>query len=105
MSVVSMKITDSPGPIEVIPFRVTAVFAGRPPTLRELSSIFQPVIFTAVADVFVTSNQSAPNAVPLDHGATSEMMIPPAANAGVTGVGKKVAISDKRTIALAIDGH
>ena len=39
----------------------------------ESSSIFHPVMLTAFALVFVTSNQSAPKAVPLLQGATSVM--------------------------------
>ena len=50
-----------------MPLSATAA-AGEP----ELSSIFQPVISTAVAFVLVTSNQSAATGLlPLDHGATS----------------------------------
>ena len=64
---VSKKITDSPGAMLVIPLRATD--AAKEP---ELSSIFQPVISTAVAFVFVTSNQSARTGLlPLDQGATS----------------------------------
>ena len=40
----------------------------------ELSSIFQPVMSIALEPLFVTSNQSEPTGLPLDHGATSEMM-------------------------------
>src|SRR4051812_11521254 len=60
-------------------------------------------MFTALAPVLVTSNQSAPSGmIPLDHGATSEMMIEPAADAGTECMGNKAAISDKRTTTLAI---
>ena len=66
---VSMKMTDSPGAMLVMPFRVAA-----PTKDCESSSVFQPVIFTAVARVFVTSNQSAATGLfPLDQGATSEI--------------------------------
>ena len=56
----SKKTTDFPAGI--------LVTAGRPDTLRsetaeakelELSSIFQPLMFTSLGPVFVTSNQSA----------------------------------------------
>src|SRR5262249_40409883 len=64
----SRKITDSPGAILAMPLR------GAAANDCELSSLFQPEIFTACAVVFVTSNQSAPTGLlPLDHGATSEM--------------------------------
>src|SRR5262245_37007093 len=64
-----MTTTDSPALMLVIPARATAA-AGDP----ELSSIFQPVMSTANAVPFVTSNQSAATGLfPLDHGATSEM--------------------------------
>jgi hypothetical protein len=53
----------------VMPFSATAE-----PKASELSSIFQPVISTALDPLFVTSNQSAATGLlPLDHGATSEM--------------------------------
>ena len=65
-----MKITDSPGAMLVMPFSGTA-----PAGDSELSSIFQPVMTAADAPMFVTSNQSAPTGLlPLDHGATSEMI-------------------------------
>src|SRR5262245_35731404 len=65
----SMKMTDSPGAMLVMPLSAAAAAND-----CELSSIFQPEIFTANAVVFVTSNQSAPTGLlPLDHGATSEM--------------------------------
>src|SRR5262245_14871593 len=65
----SMKMTDSPGAMLVMPLRGTAAAND-----CELSSIFQPEIFTAKAVGFVTSSQSAPTGLlPLDHGATSEM--------------------------------
>ena len=64
-----MKMTDSPGAMSVTPVSATAV-----PKALELSSILQPAMFTAVAPVFVTSNQSAPTGLfPLLQGATSEM--------------------------------
>ena len=64
---VSMKITDSPGAILVMPFSATEA-ANEP----ELSSIFQPVMSALVALVLVTSNQSAATGLlPLDQGATS----------------------------------
>src|SRR5262249_40444592 len=78
-----MKITDSPGAILVMPFKDTA-------TLKdfESSSIFQPAMFAVALPMFFTSNQSprrlvGPDAgppLPLDHGATSEIMsvaVPP----------------------------
>ena len=49
-----MKITDSPGAMLVMPFKATAE-----PKALELSSIFHPVMFAALAPVLVTSNQSA----------------------------------------------
>ncbi len=65
----SMKMTDSPGAIVVIPLRGTEAAK-----LSWLSSILQPVISTAVAPPFVTSNQSSAKGLsPLDHGATSEI--------------------------------
>ena len=64
-----MKITDSPGAMPAMPLSATAVANA-----FELSSILQPVMFTALVPVFVTSNQSAPTGLlPLLHGATSEM--------------------------------
>src|SRR5262245_51024813 len=69
LSVASTKMTDSPDPMLLMPFKANAA-ANEP----ELSSIFQPEIFRAEAVVFVTSNQSAPTGLlPLDQGATSEM--------------------------------
>ena len=65
----SIKMTDSPGSMLVIPFRATD--AAKEP---ELSSILQPVMSATKAVLFVTSNQSAARGLlPLDHGATSEM--------------------------------
>ena len=65
-----MKITDSPGAMVVTPFSGTAAAND-----SELSSIFQPVMSTAAPPMLVTSNQSAPTGLlPLDHGATSEMI-------------------------------
>ncbi len=65
----SMKMTDSPGAIVVIPLRGT-----ESDELFELSSIVQPVISTGVDPPLVTSNQSSPKGLsPLDHGATSEI--------------------------------
>src|SRR5262249_57194263 len=67
---VSMKITDSPGAILLTPAKGTAAAK-----LCELSSIFQPRTSTGVAPTFDSSNQSAPTGLlPLDHGATSEMI-------------------------------
>jgi hypothetical protein len=67
----SMKMTDSPGAIWVIPLRGTECAK-----LLWLSSILQPVMSTVVAPPLVTSNQSSPNTLlPLDHGATSEIKI------------------------------
>src|SRR5215813_3232072 len=76
-SVVSRKITDSPGAMLVMPCKATAL-----PKACESSSIFHPVMFAVAVPMFVTSNQSTrrlvgPDAgppLPLDHGATSEMM-------------------------------
>jgi hypothetical protein len=51
---VSMKMTDSPGPMEAIPFSATALA-----NVCESSSILQPEIVTAVVPALVTSNQSA----------------------------------------------
>src|SRR5262249_44846022 len=78
-----MKITDSPGAIVVMPFKGTAL-----PKDFESSSIFQPAMFAVAEPILVTSNQSTrrlvgPDAgppLPLDQGATSEMMsvaVPP----------------------------
>ena len=65
----STKITDSPAPIVVIPFRATAEA-----NTAELSSNFQPVMSMGLELVLVTSNQSAPTGLlPLDQGAISEM--------------------------------
>src|SRR5262245_29380736 len=65
-----MKITDSPGARLVMPFKATAL-SNR----AESSSIFQPVMVTLVAPVFVSSNQSAAyGLLPLLHGEISEMM-------------------------------
>lgn len=64
----SMKITDSPGAILVMPFSATAE-----PNAFELSSTFQPVMFAAPVPMLVTSSQSAKiGLLPLDQGATSE---------------------------------
>src|SRR5262245_17119282 len=72
----SMKITDSPGAMLAMPLSGTAE-----PNELELSSIFQPVMFWAAVPMLVTSNQSAARLLlPLDHGATSEMIscgVPP----------------------------
>jgi hypothetical protein len=69
----STKITDSPAAMEVTPFKPTEEAKA-----LELSSNFQPAMFTATALVFVTSNQSAKyDELPLAHGLTSEMMMPP----------------------------
>src|SRR5215471_15363202 len=66
---VSMKMTDSPGPMDVMPVSATE-FANR----FESSSIRQPVMSMAAGVVLVTSNQSAASGLlPLDQGATSEM--------------------------------
>src|SRR5262245_3488492 len=92
LAVLSMKMTDSPGAMLVIPFKDTAAAKE-----FELSSIFQPVIFTAVEPVFVTSNQSAPTGLlPLDHGATSEMM-----RVGTGGVSTAWSVTDKVNVVLA----
>ncbi len=65
----SMKMTDSPGAMWVIPLSGT-----ESAKLSELSSIIQPVISTVVAPPLVTSNQSlAKGLLLLDHGATSEI--------------------------------
>ena len=67
---VSMKMTDSPGAIVVTPFS-----ASDEPKENELSSTRQPEMFAAAVPTLVTSNQSSPTGLlPLDHGATSEMM-------------------------------
>src|SRR5262245_27009972 len=71
-----MKITDSPGAMLVTPFKARA-----DPNEFELSSTFHPAMFAAAVPTFVTSNQSSPTGLlPLDHGATSEMIrlaVPP----------------------------
>ena len=65
-----MKITDSPAAMVVIPLKATDVAKA-----FESSSIFQPVMSTVLELVFVTSNQSArTELLPLDQGATSEMI-------------------------------
>ena len=65
----SMKITDSPAPMLVIPLRATAEAK-----LLELSSNFQPVMFTALVPLLVSSNQSAATGeLLLLQGATSVM--------------------------------
>ena len=65
-----MKITDSPEAMLAMPLSGTAATGD-----SELSSTFQPARFTVPAPVFVTSNQSAATGLlPLDHGATSEMI-------------------------------
>src|SRR5262245_38256997 len=67
---VSMRMIDSPGAMLGRPLIGTAEAK-----LKELSSIFQPVMSAGAVPMFVTSNQSAPRELlPLDHGATSEMM-------------------------------
>ena len=67
--VVSMKMTDSPAAMLVMPLSDTAL-----PKELELSSIFQPVMSMALEPELVTSNQSARKGLlPLDQGATSEM--------------------------------
>src|SRR5215471_20234531 len=71
LEALSMKITDSPGAMLVMPFSATD-----DPKEFELSSIFQPLMTWAAVPILVTSNQSAATGLlPLDHGATSEMMI------------------------------
>src|SRR5262245_7761283 len=61
-------MTDSPGAMVVTPLRATEAANE-----SELSSTRQPVRFTGLLPVLVTSNQSAPTGLlPLDHGATSE---------------------------------
>src|SRR5262245_59989855 len=93
-----MKMTDSPGAIDVTPLSATASA-----NVCELSSTRQPVTSTAVEPVLVISNQSAPSGLfPLDHGATSEMTIGPAADAGASPVDERAAITDKRASTLAI---
>src|SRR5262245_48894636 len=85
----SMKITESPGAMLVTPFNPTA----RPKTLQ-LSSIFQPEISTTALPILVTSNQSVPSGLlPLDQGATSEMMMEPVPVAAT--------VTDKRKSTLA----
>ena len=87
-----MKITDSPGAMLVMPFRATAVAKE-----FELSSIFQPAMFTALAPVFVTSNQSAPTGLlPLDHGATSEMTSDGAGGSSSTHIGDRQGVGGGR---------
>ena len=67
----SMKITDSPAAIDVMPVSATA-----DAKVPESSSIFQPVTSTGPEPVFVTSNQSEPyGELPLPHGVISEMKI------------------------------
>jgi hypothetical protein len=66
----SMKITDSPAAMLVMPFSETAA-----ENELELSSIFQPLTLIAAMPMFVSSNQSAPiGEFPLDQGATSVIL-------------------------------
>src|SRR5262249_31117323 len=75
----SMKMTDSPGAMLVIP-----VIGTERPKEFELSSIRQPVGLIEAEPMFVTSNQSAARLLLLlDQGATSDMMIDPAGTACV----------------------
>ncbi|CAB4940127.1 unannotated protein [freshwater metagenome] len=78
----STKMTDSPAAIVVIP-----VSASDAENKFELSSIFQPVIVTGLAVVFVNSNQSAATGLlALDQGETSETKTEPGtACAGAMG--------------------
>src|ERR1700753_3469643 len=77
----SKKTADLPAGSEETPSSGTAS-----PNEFELSSIFQPVRSTDDEPVFVTSNQSAAYAaVPLPHGATSEITTD-GAGGGVTVV-------------------
>ena len=78
----SKKITDSPALIVVIP-----LIGTEDAKELELSSIFHPVMVTAVVPVLVNSNQSAATGLfPLDHGATSDTI-------KVTPVGDSIKIS------------
>src|SRR6516162_720790 len=75
-----MKMTASPGAMEVTPFKGTALELE-----CELSSIFQPVRSMVEVLVLVTSNQSAESgATPLDQGAISEITMLPGTTACVT---------------------
>ena len=71
----------------MIPFKATELAKE-----LELSSTFQPEIFTATVPVLVSSNQSAPTGLfPLDHGATSETIrVTPAGVSITTSVTDKV---------------
>src|SRR4029077_11139240 len=87
-----MKITDSPGAMRVMPFKATDE-----PNELELSSILHPVMSWAAVPTLVTSNQSAPRGLlPLDQGATSEMM-----RAGVPPV-EAVIVSVKSLLASGV---
>src|SRR5262245_47368564 len=95
LALLSRKITDSPGAMLVMPFRATAAANE-----FELSSIFQPAIFTGAGPVFVTSNQSAPTGLlPLDHGATSEMM-----RVGTGGASTAWSVTDRVNNAVLASG-
>src|SRR5258708_5320678 len=88
----SIKITDSPAPMLVMPLRDTAELKE-----FELSSILQPVMLIAVEPVFVTSNQSAATGLlPLDHGATSEMI-----SVGTGGVSVTTSVTANVNVAVA----
>src|SRR5690242_14053832 len=84
-----MKMTASPGPMEVTPPRATALAKA-----CELSSIFQAGMSMVVGPVLVTSNQSAESgATELDQGATSEITMLPGGTAAVTVSEKPVVAS------------
>src|SRR5262249_15242442 len=84
-----MKITDSPGAMLAMPVNATAE-----PKDLESSSIFHPVMSTAALPILVTSNQSAASGLlPLDQGATSEMMSEEVPTVGT--------VTDKRKVAVA----
>jgi hypothetical protein len=71
----SIKITDAPAGMLVIPVNATDE-----PNELELSSNLHPVMFTAEVPVLVISKKSAAyGALPLPLGCTSETIIPPAA--------------------------
>src|SRR4051812_25847026 len=90
-----MKMTDSPGAMEVMPLRATAA-----PNELELSSIFQPAMLTAVGPVLVTSNQSAPTGLLLlAQGATSEMTSEGLAGSSLT---RSVTVRAKDAVASGV---
>ena len=87
-----MKITDSPAAILLMPLKATAASK-----LSELSSNFQPLMSMVLLPRLVISNQSAVSGLlPLDQGATSEMM-----RSTVVGFSMTWSINRRSKLALA----